>query len=408
MPKKHFRRRYSRVLSWNNLVMTLSVVLPLILIGNMIFCILSPSSYPIENLSTRIPLRSLPGLELPEKWQILLMSSVQFCDAPMNTKLTYKVSLNSLSEASFNVKLEYYLTEKAIIHLSEIACFKFEEVDDLEASLDGNRLICKVTEIEGVKYYVIPELNLTKMNEIRTFVTSFRYRIVINLTSHVRIPWLFNENYAQYINFPLPIIEVQENTTSDINKFSVRFDLPFRRILVEQSGWKDAFVPPESIELTDAENQLFSLRTFEYPITQNCKINGNVYSFETHFSEQNIANTPSLTLVPDSRVPILMAFFLASPIYVSTFAWLEKRRNGNDSKKKKSQSKGQVIKRMVLIILKLYAIPLGYIIYVGIRPEAFLPILYYIYGIINPVVLVLVLAYPAIFCVVHYLCKGRI
>jgi hypothetical protein len=163
------------------------------------------------------------------------------------------------------------------------------------------------------------------MDALRVFLVSFRYQTVTNSSDIARIPWLFNGKYMQYINFPLPIIEVQKNTTSDICEFRIRFSLPFRRVLLQESGWRDAFVPLESIELTDPEKQLYTLRCFEYPITQNCTIVGDECSFRTSFSEQNAANTPSLAFVPDFQVPILLTLLLGSPFYISVFVWVEER-----------------------------------------------------------------------------------
>jgi len=368
----------------------------------------NPSNYPIKDLEGRIPLRSLKGLNLPENLRIVLISSVQFGKAPMNTKLTDEVHLNSLGEGEFHSSLEYRLTENATVILSEALSLEYEEVIDLQASLDGKNVNCKVTEYEGKKYYVVPELNLTKIDEIRKFEMSFKYKIVVHQASHVRIPLLFNENYAQYNNFPLTIIQVQENTTSDLCTFRVRFNLPLRRILVEQSGWKDAFVPSESEWiLVNPENGTYQYPMFEYPISQEFTINENTYSFKTYFSKQNVANAPSVTLIPDIKIPILMLLFLFSPIYVPFFAWLHEIYNVK-STKKGTKLKAENIKRFLLIIFKLYSIPLGIAVIFGVSSESLLSMLQYIYEIMNPAVLVLVLAYPAFFSLVYYKWKGRI
>lgn len=377
------------------------------MMGNIVFCLANPIDYPARDLAEIIPLRSI-AVELPEHQMIFLMSSIHFGDAPVNTKLTYEVQQNSLDEASFSIKSEYYLTSAATVLMSNVTCFEFEETQDFEASLDGDVLQCNVTEIGGVKYYVIPELTLTKMNELRVFLVSFRYRTVTNSSNLARIPWLFNEKYMQYINYPLPIIEAQENTTADICEFRIHFDLPLRRVLLQQSGWMDAFVPPESIELTDPEKQLFNLRCFEYPITQNCTTIDNGYSFKTYFSKQNVANTPSLALIPDLQVPLLVMFFLSSPFYISITVWikerLEKRRHASNSDAKKSKSRLQEL-RYVLLILEVYSFPL---LYLGVNFASLLPMVNFLSEIMKPCCLLFVFAYPAIFSGIHYWWKGRI
>lgn len=406
LPRKHSRHRRKPVLSWKNLAL-IPFIVSLVLIGNIVFCLASPIDYPAKDLGEIIPLRSI-AVKLPEDSMILLISSVHFTDAPVNTKLTYEAQQNSLDEASFSIKTEYYLTSEASVIMSNITTFKFQETYDFEASLDGDMLQCEVTEIGGVKYYVIPELTLNKTNELRLFLVSFRYRTVTNSSDSARTPWLFNEKYMQYINFPLPVIEVQENATSDICEFRIHFDLPFRRVLLQRSGWMDAFVPPESIELVDPEKQLYSLQCFEYPITQNCTTIGDAYSFKTYFSKQNVANTPSLAFIPDFQIPLLLILFLSSPFYISIFVWLqelsEKRSKARNSDAKKSKTRLQGL-RYVFIMLRAYSFPL---VLLGVNFASLLPMVNFLFEIMEPWWLLFVFAYPAGFSIIHYWWKGRI
>jgi hypothetical protein len=407
------RRKVSTLSRFAHVFAVVLFIVSLLLIGNIIFCLAYPMNYPIKNLEDRVPLRSYKGLVLPENQRIFLISSVQFVDAPMNTKLLDEVHLNSLEEADFHSSFEYRLTENATVTLSEALFLGYEEVSDLQASLDGVNVNCKVAEYEGNKYYVVPELNLTAINEVRNFVTSFRYKIVAKPNRSVRIPLLFNENYAQYVNMPLSLIQVQKNTTSDICTFRVRFDLPFRRILVEDSGWKDAFVPPQSEWVLNPDNRTYRFDVFEYPIAQERIVNDNTYSFETYFSEKDLANTPSVTLFLDWKIPVLLALFLASPFYIYIFSRLTlsklpKRRKSNEPNEQKSQSKWPAIRSFLWIVVKLYSIPLGAAVYIDVSSATWLLILPYAYEVINPIFLFLVFSYPALFSISYYLWKGKI
>jgi hypothetical protein len=332
------------------------------------------------------------------------MSSAEFVDCPINTKLTDEVYLDSFNEAKFHSECEYRLTSNGTIELSEAKFLEFERVSDLEASFDGTSVSCYVTEYEGAKYYVVPSFNLTKVNEIKKFEMSFTYDITARPTFLVRTPLLFNENFAQRINFPLAIIQVQENNESDIATFRVHLDLPFRSIVAEQSGWEDAFVPPQSEwTLVDLGNNTYQYRyqLFEYPITQKYQLDGNTYSFTTHFSQQNVANTPSVTLVPDWKVSVLLLLFLSSPFYVPVFVWLQKRKNGSKSDGE-SRSVGRHIKKFFLMICMLYSILLSFeamlsLYFFGFSGEVIPQMLLYIIEIMNPFLLVLVILYPMLF-----------
>jgi hypothetical protein len=373
------------------------MMVPLVLIGNMIFCMGLPRNFPTNDLAGRIPVRSIAGVQLPENWKVILQSNVQYVDQPVKTKLTYEIQLDS-TEAVSNIEFEVYLTENVFVQVEEDPSVGFDEVYDYQVTLNGKSLPLNVTEIGSVKYYVMPAFNLTNMNEITKIVESFRYHVSINSINSVKIPWLFNENYAQFIEIKTPRILVQQNGTSDICELVVHFDLPFRQVLVEQSGWMDRFFPSEQVRSADIQKGVLNANIFTYSVAENCTTNGNVFTFDTRFYGNNIASASGVVFIPDWRVALMLMLFLFSPLYVITFSWL-----GTLTKNEPNRKLGKA--RVLWTALKAYGVPLTFVPVAIATSTDLLSLLQLVCQIMNPVVLSLVFAYPAIFSAVYYLRK---
>lgn len=410
MPRKQKSHNF-RLISQKGLTKIVLLALCLtsfILILNLVVCLVFPANYPTSNLNEVKSLRSIYVSGLPDEYKNVLISSVQFVPAPINTKLVHEVDIHSLDEASFHDVIEYRLTENATVWLSDGLFLEYEGVRDLQAEVDGEKINLKLTEHEGKTYYVVPELNLSKIDGVVTFAASFRYNILDKSTSNVKVPLIFNSNYAQYVNLPLIIIQVQQGSESDVCEFRVTFDVPFRRIINDQSGWQDAFVPLDSLKTVDQNTSSYSFRFFQYPINQTIRKNGDIYSFETHFSQNNVSNTPSVTIVPILAIPILLGFLLASPIYTPLLFRLKKvvEIKGENTDKKTQF----VILGLLIVTIGSYLIPFlaSFLLpFWGVPLDKVIPLICYTAEIVNPVVLILIFMYPLVFAVSFHFWKKK-
>lgn len=334
-----------------------------ILIAETAYSLLVPFNYPTKNLEDKIRLRSMEDRPpIPPEIEGALFSSVLFLDSPINTKQRFEVDLNLLSEVEIDWICEVRLTEDATAHWVNTTFLKYEEVNNIEASLDGQDLSLYIWEYEGVKYYMIPGLNLTERDEVKKYEIRFEIERTLYNTPFVRKPWLFNDNYAKFINFPIGEIPIETGKTSDLSTYKVVFNLPFWTISIRQSGWVDAFVPPKSEWiLVNPQYGTYEYMMFEYPIEQEYKKEGNTYFFKTNFSKDNIANTVKIILVPEWQIPIMLLIFLASPFYIPIYAFLEKKKK-LESKELNTRSKPYKIAKSLLSLLKLYLGPVFFIL----------------------------------------------
>lgn len=155
----------------------------------------------------------------------------------------------------------------------------------------------------------------------------------------VKIPWIFNENYAQDTAFPSFDVPIGENMTSDLSTFEVNFDLPFRQPVVSVSGWMDEFDAPYSQRIF-INSTTWKLLSMEYPINQTIETNGKTYFFKTNFSKENVSNECVVSTIPSFNTTLLILIFIASPIYISIIEYsairYEKGKNrGSIAKPKK-------------------------------------------------------------------------
>lgn len=379
-------------------------VISAVILYDLADCLIHPSKYPIEDLNDKIPVSDASEFISSEN-KTYLEKIVDFKDIPMNTKFTYEIQLSSLSEVNIKSRAEMYITEENVIltirDTPSIDSVAYQDMSEIEVSLDGIKQILTVAEIGDEKFYVIPSYNLTRKNEIRTLQFDFRYNYPPEPNPLVKIPILFNDKYVQAVGAPSCKIGVEKNTTSDKCELRVQFDIPFRRILEEQSGWSDYFVSKDIL----SPDQSGFFDAFQYPIEQKIeKVNDNTYSFSTYFSEENNASGVILTLVPDWEIPTLIVLLLLSPLFVCLLGFLTKDNKQEKSSNENANSKIQKLKDLSPI-LKAYSIPLAIGVYFGISAIVFLPMLWYLTEIMNPIVLIFVIFYPALVSIAYYVWK---
>lgn len=400
MPKKGVNSKNKNRFHWKTIAVITPLIISLVLIGNIIYCTISPSNISQDDLDNRIPLRSLPVP--PPSTTDVMKTIVSVSNVPTALKLTYTVHVNSPSMVEINSKNEFRLTRKAVVNLTWVPVIEYEGINDYSASLDGNSLTLKVVEINGTKYYGIPDFNLTNTNEVRTLVyilTDDYYPVTCSTL--VKIPWVFSDNYAQMSNVGYPTIPVEKGSTSDACKLRIDFNLPYRKLLVEESGWLDAFVNPKSGLTYFSQNQSLGAQCFEYPIEQTVTKDGNFYTFQTFFSQQTHSNQPTMTFVADFfGAPLLLISFLASPFLMMFGWWLDEKRSKGSSG---SQSKTEDILGGFIKAAKIpYTLPLATAGFITITTlPTFLNFFSFIYEIINPVVLGIIVIFPTIFYFIY-------
>jgi len=376
-------------------------LISLVLIGQTVYCLINPSDFPTTNLGEKIPLRSKP--ELGEPVAGASFSSATFLNAPIKAKQTYEVNLSSLREAQCQWTCEVYLTENGTtVEWMNTTFLGFEEVTDLKVSLDEKPLGYRIFESEGEEYYVLSGFNLTQKNEIKTLQVSFRTGLEPYPNNFTRIPWLFNEEYSKFINFPIATIPVETNNKSAISTLRVGFSIPFRTILTDQSGWMDAFVPPQSEwVLTNPKYNTYQIVMFEYPISQNSTKEGDIYTFTTYFSQNNIANIAKIVIVPNIGISIFLLFLLASPIYITILEPFMKKARMHKTKLNR-------VKDAILPFLHLYSLPIITLIIALLGEELNLTMLFYLLEIVDPLVLILVSIYPLLYGLAFFYLRKRI
>ena len=391
-------------------------VVSLILIVQTVYSLINPSNYPTSNLENIENLRSMEDPpSLPPSLESASFSSVQFLECPINAKQRFEVDLDILKEVVIKWVCEVRLTgnECAGAEWVETRFLSYEEVNDLEVFVDGQSTNYYCTEYEGKKYYTIPGFNLTEENEIKRFEIYFKIERTAFIYDFAKIPWVFNENYVKFINFPIPVIPVQVHGISDVSAFKIKLGLPFRELLIKQSGWMDAFIPPRSEWiLVNPDYGPYKIHLFEYPIEQEREKEGNTYFFKTYFSEENIANLIQIVIVPNWKIPALILLFISSPFYIPLFVLIKKKiknRSNNQEPFTKKQGMAHRILKIILIPLQLYLGPLTFLLAFLTR-EANVEMFIYMmeiarWGLLG---LVLIFLYPIFFSLIFYKWKGEI
>jgi hypothetical protein len=379
------------------LIALIIVFISAIILIDIASTLIEPLSFPTDNIADIISYRSIVSKDTGDH---RLFSSVGFTEAPINSKQTIKAKLESLTEVNVDWTLEMYLVEKNVVFVYDTYKFlRYDQVINLEVSYNDIPVEYGITELDGEKYYTLYDLNITEVGRITQIGIHFTIeRNAINSKLN-RIPILFNENYAKIIRLPMTVVPVQLGHESDSNLLRVDLGLPFRRILLENSGWIDSFVPPKDEwgqYLVEPNNYRFPV--FDYPIEQEFKQEENTYVFNTIFSENNIAYSASLVLVPDYSILITLVIFLLSPIFIPFLTWFTEKKIIDEPP----------FKRYLAVMLESYGL-------LSIAPflisffggEFNLSLLFYILAITNPLSLAFVVCSPAVFGLFYNLWKER-
>lgn len=250
-----------------------------------------------------------------------------------------------------------------------------------------------------MKYYTLSGVNITDVGRITKIDIHFTIeRNAIN-SKLTKTPILFTENYAKIIHIPITTVPVQLGSESDSNLVRVNLGLPFQRILIENSGWIDSFVPPEDEwEQYLVEQNNYKFPVFEYPIEQESKQEKNIYSFNAIFSENNIAHTITLVLVPNYSILAILVLFLLSPIIIPLLTWVNNKKI----------IEKPTFKKYLVVTFESYGLlsimPLATSFFGG---ELNLSLLSYILEITDHLCLVFVLLSPAVFSLFCTLWRAR-
>jgi hypothetical protein len=185
---------------------------------------------------------------------------------------------------------------------------------DPAVTINGQTATLYLSNVTGTQSYAVNGFNLSDTSQVARVMISFNVERAASNNKFVKIPWVFNENYAQYIKFPAMGIPVEENRTSDESTFKIDFELPFRQLVTSMSGWVDEFDLPYSYWVFLNSSAYYEIMV-EYPINQTVYSSGNTYYFKTNFSKQNVADSYMITIVPSLEVILFLLPFMLSPIY---------------------------------------------------------------------------------------------
>jgi len=386
-------------------------VFPSILLLDFLICYFPPCTYPTTNLKDIVRVRSLEN-------QPPLISSVSFVDVPINTKQRIGVTLDSLIEMDVEYTEEIYLTGYGALTFINTSFLSFEEVLSLTVLFEGRSLDYYCFENEGQKYYVMENFTVIQKEKIYKFEIFSTIKPRIRASKFINTPWIFNENYARVIYLPLAKIAVQTNKSSDLCTISVNMDIPYRRILMDESGWTDLFVcPPYEWKEWVIEATFFweetgpkpvirvlPSRSFDYSIEQESRNEKNLYIFSTHFSEDNIASKISLLLIPKVEVILIPLIFLLFPLFFNFFYpnfGHEKNSKMKNNKKKTSEGRTHIIKAISTRIFWLYTGPILSLVGLFVTGTPIL-VFGFIREITNPFMFWLILIYPILLAFVSY------
>ena len=367
------------------------------LVLQTMFCLFYPSEYPTQNLADIVTYRSVVN-EVTNDYR--LFSSVGFTEAPINSKQRFEVVLDSLNEIEVNWNLGMYLNEKNVVVNYDVYKFlNYTVVNNLDVSYNGIPSDYGVIEEDGMKYYTLSNVKVTDEGEVTQIEINFEIERNVIASKLTKTPILFNENYARIIHIPMTTVPVQLGSESDSNLLKVNLEVPFQRILKENSGWIDSFVPPEDEwEKYLVEQNNYRFPVFEYPIEQEYQQEKNVYTFNAFFSENNIAHTMTLILIPDYSVLAILGLFLALPLFCPILMIANELKWKNKS----------TFKKYLLVTFEVYGLlTFSSVITVFFGGELNLSFFIYILEIINPFFLFFVVCSPAFFCLFYTYWKAR-
>jgi hypothetical protein len=355
----------------------------IVLTAQTAYCYLNAKNFPVsESDLTRTRYDPTLSSNPPQVYSI-----VDFLPCHVRSRIDCEITLTSLEEVGVKWTEVSYLTDNStLLRLTQLTMFPIDKMHDLIVTLNGDRLTPFLSNATGLPCYTVNGYNLTDTSQIETLVVSFNVERAISNNKFVKIPWIFSENYAQFIKFPAINIPVEENNTSDESTFKIYFELPFRRLVTDMSGWVDEFDLPFSYWVFLNSSSYYEIMV-EYPINQTVSSSGNTYYFKANFSEQNVADSYMITIVPSWEVILFLIPFMLSPFYMVFVEYVLNKYE----KKKLKKSKG------------FFRLAYGPIIpYVAFLTGGFaqlLSLLSYLFSIISPLGL-FVFAYPLISYVV--------
>lgn len=250
-----------------------------------------------------------------------LYSIVGFLPCSVESYIDCEIDLKSMEEVGVKWTQVCHLTDNATtLQLTSITLFPIDYVHDLTLTLNDIQATFFLSNVTGLgQCYTANGFNLTDTGQIETVVTTFNVERAASNNKFVNVPWVFNENYAQFIKFPAINICVEENKTSEESTFKIDYELPFRQLVTGMSGWVDEFDLPFTcwnFYRINSTSVAYSEIFIEYPINQTVDSNGNTYHFKTNFSEQNMADSYMITIIPNSEVILFVIPFMISPFYI--------------------------------------------------------------------------------------------
>lgn len=410
MPRRRKKARSSSeskmrfdVLIWRIIVFSFYIA-SIALIIDTLYSLASPFDYPTSNLQDIVKVRSYT-----QRYDSV--SCVRLVEAPMNFRQRYEVNIDMLGEIEFRFNQETYMGE-SLSPISPIVPYlqflEVEKVHNFEAFLDGEKLDYHISEVEGVRFYKISGFNVTEVDKIyKLQILATVARTPVPALS-VRTPRIFNENYAIHLGIPMVgYVPLHIDDTSDLSTLKVDFGVPYRRIVMEMSGWLDHFFPPEDEWETLEENGRVVALDFRFPLVQDFEQEGNIYLFSINFSENNNGTGIALYIVPDYQIPALFLLFLFSPFYIPLFEVMRKKskqpkRKGRarlDRKKSHSRTKSlrHNIGQILFSTFELYSGPILGLLAIIFRTGISFALILYIAEITNPVLSLVIIFYPALF-----------
>lgn len=388
---------------------TFSLILygfPLILAMNFVICYFFPYNYPTSNPQ--------------DSWRIYLgegapvySHSATFFDAPINTKQEIEILINSLIEIDTKCNEEIFLHNSSTSFTFNNSRFlSIENIFGLEVIFDGEPLECYFCEYKNFTYYELENYTLSENEKIYRLEISFKFKPNLLNDELVNVPWFFTENYSKKILYPLFNVGVQTNKTSELCVISVDLNLPLRRILKNQSGWmarfftipygwneEQTYVVVVNLESNPPTVDTFDVPgiAFNHPIEQESESEQSQYFFSTKFSEDNLADLISFTLVPDFWVSVIPLFFFCLPCAINLFE-LVFRHEKETKISRITEATSKRKKEMVKAIGTRYFFPLLSLVGFVVNGNVLFAF-YLLWEIMNPIMFGLMWIFPLLFAI---------
>lgn len=369
------------------------LVISIILLTQTLYCYSDPQNYPVK-ASELTRTRYDTTINPPSQREVYSIPT--FLQCSVNSKTNYVITLTSLEEVGVKSTIVSYLTDNSTsLDFQQTYLLSIGKINDLTVTLNGQTLTPFLTDVNGIQCYAVKGFNLTNTSQVETFVISFSIERTLANNQFIKIPWIFNDNYAQYTAFPSFNVPIGENVTSEVSTFEVYFELPFRQLVTSASGWMDLFDMPRSHWIFVNSSAWYE-PTVEYPINQTIETSGNTYYFKTIFSKENVANKCVVSVIPSFCTTLLLLIFIASPLYICVIEYTMTRYEKRNQKTPVQKAEKGYL-HLAYLALKTYGIPIiafiGYLLTdIG---QAF-SLLSYLLSIMNPYLAPFIFGYPII------------